>query len=182
MMVAYFLTPIYSSSEKRQLICDHIKGPLVAAFRSPMMMAPDRSVETLGLWIVTYSVTFIKSVNQSNIKPCLIVHLVAMCTLIYFDSLFAIRQHPTTMYFKPQEFPLIYLPSIMHTFNSFVFFMNGMLVVLIIPKKKNKVPQNTISSPFTCDRNVMNATVEQMAVVSCYSWLGVNIWRLLFQR
>lgn len=44
--------------------------------------------------------------------------------------------------------------------------MNGMLVVLIIPKKKNKVPQNTISSPFTCDRNVMNATVEKMAVVS----------------
>ena len=86
------------------------------------------------------------------------------------------------MYFKPQEFPLIYLPSIMYTFNSFVLFMNGMLVVLIIPKKKNKVPQNTISSPFTCDRNVMNATVEKMAVVSCYSWLGVNIWRLLFQR
>ena len=70
----------------------------------------------------------------------------------------------------------------MYTFNSFVLFMNGMLVVLIIPKKKNKVPQNTISSPFACDRNVMNATVEKMAVVSCYSWLGVNIWRLLFQR
>ena len=28
--------------------------------------------------IVTSSVTFIKSINQSSIKPCLIVHLVAM--------------------------------------------------------------------------------------------------------
>ena len=27
----------------------HIKGPLVAAFRSPLMKALDRSVETLGL-------------------------------------------------------------------------------------------------------------------------------------
>ena len=36
-------------SEKRQLISDHIEGPLVAAFRSPMMKALDRSVQTLGL-------------------------------------------------------------------------------------------------------------------------------------
>ena len=50
------------------------------------MKALDRSVETLGLWIVTFSVTFIKYVNQSSIKPCLIVHLVAMWTLIYFIS------------------------------------------------------------------------------------------------
>ena len=57
-------------SEKRQLISDHIKGPLVAAFRSPLMKALDRSVKTLGLWIVTSSVTFIKSANQSSIKPC----------------------------------------------------------------------------------------------------------------
>ena len=34
---------------KRQLISDHVKGPLVAAFRSPLMKALDRSVETLGL-------------------------------------------------------------------------------------------------------------------------------------
>ena len=39
--------------KKRPLISDHIKGPLVAAFRSPLMKALDRSVETLGLWIVT---------------------------------------------------------------------------------------------------------------------------------
>ena len=49
MMAAYFLTPIYTSSEKRQLISDCIKGPLVAAFRSLLMKALDRSVETLGL-------------------------------------------------------------------------------------------------------------------------------------
>ena len=59
-------------------------GPLIAAFRSPLMKALNRGVETLGLWIVTSSVTFIKSVNQSHIKPCLIVHLVAMWTWIYF--------------------------------------------------------------------------------------------------
>ena len=71
-MAVCFLTPIYTLSEKRPLISDHIKGPLVATFRSPLMKALDRSVETLGLWIVTSSVTFIESVNQSSIKPCLI--------------------------------------------------------------------------------------------------------------
>ena len=84
MIAANFLKPIYTSSEKRQLVSDRIKGPLVAAFRSPLKKELDRSVETLGLWIVTSSVTFIKSVNQSNIKPCLIVHLVAVWTLICF--------------------------------------------------------------------------------------------------
>ena len=36
-------------SKKRQLISDRLKGPLVAAFRSPLMKALDRSVETLSL-------------------------------------------------------------------------------------------------------------------------------------
>ena len=49
MMVAYFLMPIYTLSEKKELISDHIKGPLVAGFRSPQMKALDRSVEMLGL-------------------------------------------------------------------------------------------------------------------------------------
>ena len=71
-MAACFLTPTYTSSGKRQLISDHIKGPLVAGFRSPLMKALDRSVETLGLWIVTSSVTFIKSANQCSFKLCLI--------------------------------------------------------------------------------------------------------------
>ena len=35
--------------KKRPLISDHIKEPLLAAFRSPLMKALDRSVETLGL-------------------------------------------------------------------------------------------------------------------------------------
>ena len=48
-MAVCFLTPIYTSSEKRPLISDHIKGPLVAAFRSPLMKAIDRSIEALGL-------------------------------------------------------------------------------------------------------------------------------------
>ena len=34
------------------------------------MKALDRSVKMLGLWIVTSSVTFIKSANQSSIKLC----------------------------------------------------------------------------------------------------------------
>ena len=38
------------------------------------MKALDRSDETLGLWIVTSSVTFIKSVNQSSSKPCLLIY------------------------------------------------------------------------------------------------------------
>ena len=36
------------------------------------------------------SVTFIKSVNQSSIKPCLIVHLFAVWTLIYFSESFVL--------------------------------------------------------------------------------------------
>ena len=39
--------------KKRQLISERIKGPLIVAFRSPLMKALDRSVETLGRWIVT---------------------------------------------------------------------------------------------------------------------------------
>ena len=35
------------------LISEHRKGPLVAVVRSPLMKALDRSVKTLGLWIVT---------------------------------------------------------------------------------------------------------------------------------
>ena len=35
--------------KKRQLISDHIKRPFVGAFRSPLMKALDRGVETLGL-------------------------------------------------------------------------------------------------------------------------------------
>ena len=47
-------------------------------FRLPLMKALDRSVETLGLCIVTSSVTFIKSVNQSSIKLCLQEHFLCL--------------------------------------------------------------------------------------------------------
>ena len=69
-----------------------MKGPLVAAFRSPLMKALDRSVETLGLWIVTSSVTFIKSVNQSSIRPCLsfllymVVYDMYICVPSFFNE------------------------------------------------------------------------------------------------
>ena len=102
-MAVCFLTPIYTSSEKRPLISDHIKGPLVAAFRSPLMKALDRSVETFGLWIVT-SVTFIKSANQSSIKLCLIVHLVAVWTLIYLRIL---PRHNTYNRYRYEKLTLI---------------------------------------------------------------------------
>ena len=46
MKAAYFLMPIHTSWEKRQLISDRIEGPLVAAFRSPLMKVLERSVET----------------------------------------------------------------------------------------------------------------------------------------
>ena len=61
---------------KRQLISDHIKELLVAAFRSPLIKALDRSVERLDLCIVTSSVTFNKPVNQSSIKLCLTAYRV----------------------------------------------------------------------------------------------------------
>ena len=48
-MVTYFLTPINTSSEKRQLISELVRGPLVAVIRSHLIKALDRSVETLGL-------------------------------------------------------------------------------------------------------------------------------------
>ena len=49
MIAAYFLTPSYTSSQKSAAIGELIKGPLFAAFRSPLMKVLDRSVQTLGL-------------------------------------------------------------------------------------------------------------------------------------
>ena len=39
--------------KKEQQISEHIKGLLVTVIRSPLINALNRSVETLGLWIVT---------------------------------------------------------------------------------------------------------------------------------
>ena len=52
--------------KKGRLLVIIIQGPLVVAFRSSLMKALDRSVETLGLWIVISSVTFIKSINSAR--------------------------------------------------------------------------------------------------------------------
>ena len=49
-----------------------IHRPNVSTLLSSAFQALDKNVETLGLWIVASSVTFIKSVDQSSIKPCLI--------------------------------------------------------------------------------------------------------------
>ena len=66
----------------------------------------------LGLWIVTSSVTFIKSANQSSIKLCLIVHLVAVWTLIY---------------------PLNFLGGKIHVLLSFVIqLVNNTLLLFLI--------------------------------------------------
>ena len=53
MLAAHYLTHIYTSLEKGQLISEHVKGPLDVTIRSPLMKALDRNVETLGLQIVT---------------------------------------------------------------------------------------------------------------------------------
>ena len=55
------------------------------------MKALDRNVEMLGLWIVTSSVTFIKSVNQSSIKPCLDLISYKNLVLDQDDSFYLIR-------------------------------------------------------------------------------------------
>ena len=39
--------------KKGQLIVKHIKGPLLAVIRSPLMKAHDRSLKMLGLRILT---------------------------------------------------------------------------------------------------------------------------------
>ena len=51
LIIAIFVLPdsYFHLVRKRQLISKHIKGPLDAAIRSPLMKALDRSVKTLGL-------------------------------------------------------------------------------------------------------------------------------------
>ena len=42
-------TYLHLVRKKKQLISERLKGPLVTAFRSPLMKALDRGVKTLGL-------------------------------------------------------------------------------------------------------------------------------------
>ena len=51
----------------------HIYSNLLPHRRCFHNMLKENVEETLGLWIVTSLVTFIKSVNQSSIKPCLML-------------------------------------------------------------------------------------------------------------
>ena len=51
--------------EKGQLICEHIKWPLVTTIRL-LMKAQDRTVGNFGFMNCNFSVTFIKSLNQSR--------------------------------------------------------------------------------------------------------------------
>ena len=41
--------PAFQTKAKGQVISEHIKGPLLAVTRSPLVRVLDRSVETLGL-------------------------------------------------------------------------------------------------------------------------------------
>ena len=77
----------FMSKEICIFVCNKTKTLSTAGRKKQKQQALDRSVETLGLWIATSSVTFIKSANQSSIKLCLIVHLVAVWTLIYSKRL-----------------------------------------------------------------------------------------------
>ena len=49
----FFWRGVNRRQERGHLISEHIKGPLVATIRSPLVKALDRSVGTLGLWNVT---------------------------------------------------------------------------------------------------------------------------------
>ena len=102
--------------KKRQLISDLIKGPLFAAFRSPLMKALDRNVETLGLWIVTSLVTSIKSVNQSSIKQYRMVIIVSNSIWLDMTAIYhTVSVKPCIYPLTPKIWSLI-LPSNCYTF------------------------------------------------------------------
>ena len=71
MMAAYYLTPIYTSSEKRTANLRAYKRTC----RDSDQITPDEGTRqgcrNLGSMNCNFSVTFIKSLNQSSVKPCL---------------------------------------------------------------------------------------------------------------
>ena len=82
-LMLLWLKDLINVTEKLQFIDPTIllytqKGPLVAVFRSPLMKVLDNSDLNVSSMNCNFSVTLIKSLNQSSIKPCLTVHLVAM--------------------------------------------------------------------------------------------------------
>ena len=58
--------------KKGQLISVHLKGALVATIRSASDEGTRQECRNIGSMKCNFSVTFIKSLNQSSIKPCLI--------------------------------------------------------------------------------------------------------------
>ena len=73
---------VFSQSDARNVFMFMItdRYGLMLLWFTDLMNVTEEVTIHLGLWIVTSSVTFIKSVNQSSIKPYLIVHLVAVWT------------------------------------------------------------------------------------------------------
>ena len=71
MMAAYYLTPIYTSSEKRTANLWAYKRTC----RDSDQITPDEGIRqgcrNLGSMNCNFSVTFIKSLNQSSVKPSL---------------------------------------------------------------------------------------------------------------
>ena len=58
-------------TEKLQFIDPTFQHSCLVSSSSPLMNALDRSVERLGLWIVTSRLHSLKSLSQSSIKTCL---------------------------------------------------------------------------------------------------------------
>ena len=68
----FFWRGVNRRQERGHLISEHIKGPLVATIRSPLVKALDRSVGTLGLWNVTSWLHFLNlqtRVASKHISP-----------------------------------------------------------------------------------------------------------------
>ena len=87
--------------------------------------------------IVTSSITFIKSVNQSSIKPCLIVHPVAVWTLMLQKSLYIVcLMNNSVRWIKFSVLVIIWLQNItvvkikvvMYTTGDCIYFVSRFLI------------------------------------------------------
>ena len=78
--------------KKGQVKSKHVKWPLVAAIRSSLMKALNKSVETLGLRLLTSRLHLL---NLYTRVACLIVHLVALSTWLPCEL-----QYIKTFYFQ----------------------------------------------------------------------------------
>ena len=62
----FFWRGVNRRQERGHLISEHMKGPLVATIRSPLVKALDRSVGTLGLWNVTSWLHFLNLQTKAS--------------------------------------------------------------------------------------------------------------------